>query len=161
MPNIGIWPAILCTAALSLVTMGVLFEEPWRIYGAADKPMSMVALVLVLALTTPSSNSFLKRLTNANMFVILILTVMGVIDLATIGAETNYSDPEAYLPSMSAIYLSINTGLLLYLLCIVWSIYSGDFDDLDFGRMNWHLVETFSLNVLITISPPSLYHFLS
>ena len=161
MPKIGIWPAILCTIGLSLVAWGAVGEEQWLIYGASDKPISMIALVVVLALITPSSNSFLKRLTTANMFVILILTVMGVIDLATIGAETNYADPEAYLHSMSAIYLSINTGLLIYLLCIVWSIYSGDFDDLDFGRMNWHLVEAFSLIVLITISPPSLYHFLS
>ena len=161
MPKIGIWSAILCTAALSLVTLGVLGEKPWLIYGASEKPISMIALVVVLALITPSSNSFVKKVTNANMFVILILTIMGLIDLAGIGAETNYANPQAYLKSMSIIYLSINTGLMIYLLCIVWSIYSGDFDDLDFGRMNWHLVEAFSLIVLITISPPSLYHFLS
>ena len=161
MPKIGIWSAILCTATLGLVTWVAVSGAPQVIYGASYQSMSMIALVVTLALITPSSNSILKRVTNANILVILILTVMGVIDLATIGAETNYANPEAYLISMSKIYLSINTGLLIYLLCIVWSIHSGDFDDLDFGRMNWHLVEAFSLIVLITISPPSLYHFLN
>ena len=161
MPKIGLWAGLLCTASIAVIAFIAVSDEPWVIYGTSGEPLSMIALVLVLVFITPSSHSFVKRLTNSTMFVILILTIVGVIDLAGIGAETNYADPEAYLKGMSKIYLSINTGLLIYLLCIVWSIYSGDFDDLDFGRMNWHLVEAFSLIVLITISPPSLYHFLS
>lgn len=161
MPYIPKRAALLCSLPITLVAFFAVLEDPWVLLGESDEVLSMTALVLILSLITPTSHSVLKRITNATMYVVLILTILGVIDLAGVGATTAYADPDAYLKGMSKIYLSINTGLLIYLFCIVWSIASGDFNDIDFGRMNWHLVEAFSLIVLITISPPSLYHFVS
>ena len=161
MPTIPKRWAFICSLPIALVVFFAVLDEPSVLFGESGKVLSMGALVLILSLFTPASHSLLKRITNATMYVVLILTILGVIDLAGIGATTAYADPDAYLQGMSKIYLSINTGLLIYIFCIVWSIATGDFDDIDFGRMNWHLVEAFSLIVLITISPPSLYHFIS
>ena len=161
MPIIPKRVALICSLPIALVTFFADLLDPTVLLGESGEVLSMAALVLILSLITPTSQSLLKRITNATMYVVLILTILGVIDLAGIGATTAYSDADAYLKGMSKIYLSINTGLLIYLFCIVWSIATGDFDDIDFGRMNWHLVEAFSLIVLITISPPSLYHFVS
>ena len=161
MPVIPKRSALICILPVALVVYFAVLDEPSVLFGESGEVLSMGSLVLILSLVTPTSHSILKRITSATMYVVLILTILGVIDLASIGAETAYADPEAYLKGMSKIYLSINTGLLIYIFCIVWSIATGDFDDTDFGRMNWHLVEAFSLIVLITISPPSLYHFIS
>lgn len=161
MPLIPKGSALICSIPVVLVVYFAVLDEPSVLFGESGEVLSMGALVLILSLVTPASHSLLKRITNATMYVVLILTILGVIDLAGIGATTAYADPDAYLQGMSKIYLSINTGLLIYIFCIVWSIATGDFDDIDFGRMNWHLVEAFSLIVLITISPPSLYHFVS
>lgn len=161
MPVIPKRSALICILPVALVVYFAVLDEPSVLFGESGEVLSMGSLVLILSLVTPTSHSLLKRITSATMYVVLILTILGVIDLAGIGAETAYADPEAYLKGMSKIYLSINTGLLIYIFCIVWSIATGDFDDTDFGRMNWHLVEAFSLIVLITISPPSLYHFIS
>jgi len=161
MPIIPKRLALICSLPIALVTFFAVLQAPWVLFGESGEVLSMGALVLILSLVTPTSHSLLKRITNSTMYVVLILTILGVIDLAGIGATTAYADADAYLKGMSKIYLSINTGLLIYLVCIVWSIATGDFDEIDFGRMNWHLVEAFSLIVLITISPPSLYHFVS
>ena len=161
MPLIPKGSALICSLPVALVVFFAVLDEPSVLFGESGEVLSMGALVVILSLVTPASHSLLKRMTNATMYVVLILTILGVIDLAGIGATTAYADPDAYLRGMSKIYLSINTGLLIYIFCIVWSIATGDFDDIDFGRMNWHLVEAFSLIVLITISPPSLYHFVS
>lgn len=161
MPNIPKRAAFFCSLPIAVFTLLAMQDNLWALFGESGEVLAMGALVLILSLITPTSHSLLKRITSATMYVVLILTILGVIDLAGIGAETAYADPEAYLKGMSKIYLSINTGLLIYIFCIVWSIATGDFDDTDFGRMNWHLVEAFSLIVLITISPPSLYHFIS
>ena len=161
MPYIPKRVALLCSLPIAFVAFFAVLQDPWVLFGKSGEVLSMGTLILILSLITPASYSLLKRITNATMYVVLILTILGVIDLAGIGATTAYADADAYLQGMSKIYLSINTGLLIYIFCIVWSIATGDFDDIDFGRMNWHLVEAFSLIVLITISPPSLYHFVS
>ena len=102
-----------------------------------------------------------KRVTHATIIVISILAILGIIDLAMIGAKTMYADPDIYLKGMAKIYMSINTGLMINIFCIIWSITTGVSDEFDFGKINWHLLEAFSSIVLITISPPSLHHFVT
>ena len=66
----------------------------------------------------------------------MILAILGIIDLAIIGAKTMYADPDIYLKSMAKIYMSINTGLMIYIFCIILSITTGVFDDSDFGKID-------------------------
>ena len=129
--------------------------------GSATEVALMLGLIAIVSFVSSSADTWVKRVAHSTMFVVLIVAFLGIIDLAVIGANTGYADIRAYLGGMSKIYISISTGLVVYLLCIVWSIAAGAFDDIDFGKLNWHLIEAFSLVVLITISPPSIYHFMS
>ena len=70
-----------------------------------------------------------KRVTHATIIVIPILAILGIIDLAMIGAKTMYADPDIYLKGMAKIYMSINT-LMINIFCIIWSITTGVSDDL-------------------------------
>ena len=161
MPKIPIHAAVICGIPLvSVVYMGSP-KDLALLLGSDYEALVLIALVFTLSMISFTSDPTVKRVTHATILVILILAILGIIDLAMIGAKTKYADSESYLKGMAKIYMSINTGLIIYIFCIIWSITDGVFDDIDFGKINWHLVEAFSLIVLITISPPSLYHFVN
>ena len=155
--RVGIFLALflLLTVTYIFVEMGV------SLLGEETEVALMLGLIAIVSFVSSSADAWVKRVAHSTMFVVLILAFLGIIDLAVIGANTGYADVSAYVGGMSKIYISISTGLVVYLLCIVWSIAAGAFDDIDFGKLNWHLIEAFSLVVLITISPPSIYHFMS
>jgi hypothetical protein len=161
MPKIPYHSALICGIPLVSVVYMASPEDLALLLGSDCEALVLLALVITLSMISFTSDPIVKRVTHATILVILILAILGIIDLAMIGANTMYADPDTYLQGMAKIYMSINTGLMIYIFCIIWSITAGVFDDIDFGKINWHLVEAFSLIVLITISPPSLYHFVT
>ena len=146
---------MLLTVTYIFVELGV------SLLGWETEVALILGLIAIVSFVSASADMWVKRVAHSTMFVVLIVAFLGIIDLAVIGANTGYADESAYVGGMSKIYISISTGLVIYLLCIIWSIAAGAFDDIDFGRLNWHLIEAFSLVVLITVSPPSIYHFMS
>ena len=161
MPKIPYHSALICGIPLVSVVYMASPEDLALLLGSDYEALVLLALVVTLSMISFTSDPIVKRVTHTTILVILILAILGIIDLAMIGAKTMYADPDIYLKGMAKIYMSINTGLMIYIFCIIWSITAGVFDDIDFGKINWHLVEAFSLIVLITISPPSLYHFVT
>ena len=156
------WRVGILSALFLLLTVTYIFVEMGvSLLGEETEVALMLGLIAIVSFVSSSADAWVKRVAHSTMFVVLILAFLGIIDLAVIGANTGYADVSAYVGGMSKIYISISTGLVVYLLCIVWSIAAGAFDDIDFGKLNWHLIEAFSLVVLITISPPSIYHFMS
>ena len=106
MPNIPKRAAFFCSLPIAVFTLLAMQDNLWALFGESGEVLAMGALVLILSLITPASRSLLKRIANATMYVVLILTILGVIDLAGIGATTAYADPDAYLQGMSKMYLS-------------------------------------------------------
>ena len=156
------WRLGLFFALLLLLTFTFMFVELGvSLLGWETEVALMLGLIAIVSFISSSADMWVKRVAHSTMFVVLIVAFLGIIDLAVIGANTGYADVSAYVGGMSKIYILISTGLVVYLLCIIWSIPAGAFDDIDFGKLNWHLIEAFSLVVLITISPPSIYHFMS
>ena len=155
--RVGIFCALFLLGAVTFIFVelgaGLLGWEP--------EVALMLGLIAIVSFVSSSADMWVKRVAHSTMFVVMIVALLGIIDLAVIGANTGYTDVSAYVGGMAKIYISISTGLVVYLLCIIWSIAAGAFDDIDFGKLNWHLIEAFSLVVLITISPPSIYHFMS
>ena len=161
MPKSSKRVGIFCAFFLLLTVTYILVRLTASLPGWQTEIALMLGLIAIVSFVSSSADAWVKRVAHSTMFVVLIVAFLGIIDLAVIGANTAYADIRAYLGGMSKIYISISTGLVVYLLCIVWSIAAGAFDDIDFGKLNWHLIEAFSLVVLITISPPSIYHFMS
>ena len=62
---------------IALVVYFAVLDEPSVLFGESGEVLSMGALVLILSLVTPTSHSLLKRITNATMYVVLILTILG------------------------------------------------------------------------------------
>lgn len=156
------WRVGIFSAFFLLLTVTYIFVELGvSLLGWETEVALMLGLIAIVSFVSSSADMWVKRVAHSTMFVVLIVAFLGIIDLAVIGANTAFADLRAYVDGMSKIYISISTGLVVYLLCIVWSIAAGAFDDIDFGKLNWHLIEAFSLVVLITISPPSIYHFMS
>ncbi|MFL2490771.1 MAG: hypothetical protein ACJ0RF_00010 [Luminiphilus sp.] len=155
--RVGIFFALF----LLLTVTFIVFELGVSLLGWETEIALILGLIAIVSFVSSSADAWVKRVAHSTMFVVLIVAFLGIIDLAVIGANTGYANVSAYAGGMSKIYISISTGLVVYLLCIIWSIAAGAFDDIDFGKLNWHLIEAFSLIVLITISPPSIYHFMS
>ena len=155
--RVGIFCAFFLLSTVTYILVNLTASLP----GWQTEVALMLGLIAIVSFVSSSADMWVKRVAHSTMFVVLIVAFLGIIDLAVIGANTAFADLSAYVRGMSKIYISISTGLVVYLLCIIWSIAAGAFDDIDFGKLNWHLIEAFSLVVLITISPPSIYHFMS
>ena len=158
-PAISTGSAIVCAIPLALTfVMGNIGSA--SNYGALTEELAlMIALITILSLTVSSDKPKPKAVAEVTIFSILILSLIGIMDLATIGSDTGFTDSQAYMEGMSRVFFGMNIGLILYIFTIIWALHSGVFDSIDYGQMNWHLVEAFSLLTLITIAPPSLYHF--
>jgi len=158
-PAISTGSAIVCVIPIVLTFVMGNFDFAANYATLWDELALMIALITILSLTASPTKPKPKVVAEVTIFSILILSLIGIMDLAAIGSDTGFTDSQAYMDGMTRVFFGMNIGLVLYILTVIWALRSGVFDSIDYGQMNWHLVEAFSLITLITIAPPSLYHF--
>ena len=95
--RVGIFCALFLLAAVTYIFV----ELGAGLLGSETEVALMLGLIAIVSFVSSSADMWVKRVAHSTMFVVMIVALLGIIDLAVIGANTGYADVSAYVGGMS------------------------------------------------------------